>query len=71
MPRATLDALAGCRAKYWLIPKGEAPFAGRNAYAAAFQRPIFPDGFRDAFRASHTRRGSTEHYDVWECTASR
>jgi len=71
MPRATLDALAGCRAKYWLIPKGEAPFAGRNAYAAVFQRPIFPDGFRDAFLASHTRSGRTEYYDVWECTASR
>jgi hypothetical protein len=71
MPRATLDALAACRAKYWLIPKGESPFSGRNAYAAVFLRPIFPDGFRDAFLVSHTRTGSTEYYDVWECTASR
>jgi hypothetical protein len=71
LPAATLDALARCRIKYWLIPKGEPPFVGRNAYAAVFFRPIFPDAFRDTFHAAYAKTGSTEYYDVWECAEPR
>jgi hypothetical protein len=71
MPAATLDALAACRVAYWLIPKGEAPFGGRNGYAAVHLRPLYPDAFRARFLATHTRTASTDYYDVWQCTGSR
>ena len=71
LPAATLDALARCRIKYWLIPKGEPPFVSRNVYAAVFFRPIFPDAFRDTFHAVYAQTGSTEYYDVWECAGPR
>ena len=71
IPPATLDALARCRIKYWLIPKGEAPFVGRNVYAAVFFRPIFSDAFREAFHAAYDKTGSTEYYDVWQCAGPR
>ena len=71
LPAATLEALARCRVKYWLIPKDEPPFVGRNVYAAVFFRSIFPDTFRDAFHAAYAKTGSTEYYDVWECARPR
>ena len=67
---ATLDALAACRITYWLIPKGEAPFSGRNGYAAVFLKPMYPDAFRARFLATHTMTTSTDYYDVWQCTGS-
>lgn len=71
MPVATLDAIAACRIKYWLIPKGEAPFSGRNGYAAAFLRPLYPDAFRARFLATYTTSTSTDYYDVWQCAGGR
>jgi hypothetical protein len=70
IPAATLDAVAACRTRYWLIPKGEEPFSGRNGYAAVFLKPMYPDAFRTGFFATHTRTTSTEYYDVWECIGS-
>jgi hypothetical protein len=67
VPQATIDALAACRVDYWLIPKGEAPFAGRNSYTSMLLRPLFPDGFRRAFNAAHTRVETTTYFDVWRC----
>jgi hypothetical protein len=71
LPRATLDALARCQITYWLIPKGEAPFVGRNVYAAVFSRPIFSDAFRETFHAAYAKTGSTEYYDIWQCARPR
>lgn len=70
IPPATLDAIAHCRVRYWLIPKGEPPFSGRNPYAAVFLRPLFSDEFRRVFTATHTTVGSTAYYDVWQCQAT-
>ena len=67
LPPATLDALARCQIKYWLIPKDEPPFVGRNVYAAVFFRPIFSDAFRETFHAAYAKTGSTEYYDIWQC----
>ena len=69
LPQATIEALAGCRVNYWLIPKGEEPFSGRNSYAAVFSRPLFSEDFRQAFHASHILVSTTVHYDVWKCQA--
>ena len=70
IPAATMDAVATCRTRYWLIPKGEEPFSGRNGYAAVFLKPMYPDAFRARFLATHTRTTSTDYYDVWQCTGS-
>ncbi|HET7218053.1 MAG TPA: glycosyltransferase family 87 protein [Vicinamibacterales bacterium] len=67
VPRATIDAIGRCRVHYWLVPKGEAPFAGRNFYAAVFLKPLFPDDLRRTFLERHTRVGETAYFDVWQC----
>jgi len=69
LPRATTDAIASCRVKYWLIPKGEEPFSGLNGYAAVFRRPLFPEEFRRAFHATYRHVETTAYYDVWSCGA--
>ena len=67
IPAATFDALRGCRVRYWLIPKGEEPFSGRNAYDAVLLRPLFPDEFRRAFAETYQLTSTTNYYDAWEC----
>jgi hypothetical protein len=67
VPQATVDALAGCRVDYWLIPKGEAPFSGLNSYPAVLWRPLYPREFRRVFDRTYTRVGATAYYDVWQC----
>jgi len=69
LPPATLAAIASCRVNYFLVPKGESPFAARNAYAAVFRQPIFPDALRAAFHQRYRRVGDTNYYDVWQCVA--
>lgn len=70
-PAATTDAVARCRVAYWLIPKGEAPFSGRNAYTAVLLQPLFPDVFRETFHATHEHVSTTAYYDVWRCVGRR
>jgi hypothetical protein len=67
LPNATVDAIARCRVKYWLVPKGEAPFSGANTYAAVLLQPLYPEVLRRTFAATHVRREATDYYDVWEC----
>jgi hypothetical protein len=67
IPRSTLDALRACRVNYWLIPKGEAPFEGRNAYDVVLRQPLFSDEFRRVFRETHRLTATTTYYDAWEC----
>lgn len=69
LPQATINAVAQCRAKYWLIPKGEPPFSGLNSYNAVLVRPLYSDSFRQAFEAAYMRMNSTRYYDVWQCRA--
>jgi hypothetical protein len=67
LPPATLQALRSCRVTYWLIPKGEIPFSGRNAYPAVLLKPLFSDEFREVFHQSYRLTAETVYYDVWEC----
>ena len=67
IPAATLDAVGACANEYWLIPRGEAPFSGRNGYAAVFLRPLYPDALRARFLAAYVKEASTDYYDVWRC----
>jgi hypothetical protein len=71
LPRATMDAIASCRVRYWLIPRGEEPFSARNGYAAVFLRPMFPEEFRNVFRATYRRVATTAYYDIWSCGETR
>jgi hypothetical protein len=56
--------------RYWLIPKGEPPFTGRNAYPAVLLKPLFSDEFRRVFHQSYRLAGATTYFDVWECRRS-
>lgn len=69
IPQATIDAVASCRVRYWLIPKGESPFSGVNSYAAVFLRPLYPAAFRRTFAATHRLVATTDYFDAWECRA--
>jgi hypothetical protein len=71
VPPATIDALRRCRVNYWLIPKGEEPFTGRNAYPAVAQQMLFPDEFRRVFHQMHTRVATTDYFDAWQCHPGR
>jgi hypothetical protein len=70
LPPATLEALRACHARYWLIPKGETPFSGRNAYPAVLLAPLFSDEFRRVFQQTYELTGATTYFDVWECRRS-
>jgi hypothetical protein len=70
LPVATLEALRTCRVDYWLIPKGETPFSGRNSYPAVLLKPLFSDAFRRAFQQNYRLAGATTFFDVWECRRS-
>ena len=67
LPAATTRAISECRVNYWLIPRGEDPFSGRNSYSAVLLRPLFPDEFRHVFEQAHSIVGTTTYYDVWQC----
>jgi hypothetical protein len=66
-PRATIEAIERCRVVYWLVPRGEAPFSGINAYDAVLMQPLYPPELRQAFAATHTLVETTSYYDVWRC----
>jgi hypothetical protein len=67
LPAATVEALGRCDIRYWLIPKGEEPFSGRNSYDSVLGQPLYPSAFRNAFRRSYSLVESTEYYDAWQC----
>jgi hypothetical protein len=69
IPAATLRSLKACEIQYWLVPRGDAPFATRNLYARTGHRPLFPEPFQVAFDASYRKAEPTAFYDVYECTA--
>ena len=67
LPPATTRAIAECQVNYWLIPGGEAPFSGRNGYAAVLLQPLYPEDFREVFERTHSIVEATRYYDVWQC----
>jgi hypothetical protein len=71
LPDSTIEAVRQCRVNYWLVPKGEQPFSGLNAYPAVLAMPLYPDRLRDAFAETHALIETTEYYDVWKCVGRR
>lgn len=72
MPASVITALAECRTRYWLIPRGGEPFLVPSAYWPAAGPPrVFPDAFRDAFLRAYRRVGETRYFAVWECARAR
>jgi hypothetical protein len=67
MPSATIEALQGCEVDLWLTPKGSEPFSGPNRYQGLGDQQLFPDAFKQAFRESYQRTGTTRYFDVWGC----
>jgi hypothetical protein len=67
LPAATIQAIRACDVRYWLIPKGNEPFSGRNFYVPDGSLRLFPDEFRRAFFDRYRAVGTTEYFDVWEC----
>jgi hypothetical protein len=70
LPAASARALEECRVRYWLVPKGEGPFAGRNAYDAVLGRPLYSEEFLASFRRTYLQTASTDYFDVWQCHSS-
>ena len=71
LPSSTIDAVRGCRAAYWLIPKGEQPFSAINSYPSVAKKPLYPPAFQAAFAATYRLTETTKHYDVWTCAGAR
>jgi hypothetical protein len=68
IPPATLQALARCDVRYWLIPRAEEPFATRNLYSQTGYRPLFGDAFKATFNRNFTLTSTTRLFDVYSCT---
>ena len=60
-----IPALQGCRARRWLLPRGETPFAVANYFYDGAR--LFGERFRDTFFSNYSLVGSSEDLDVWEC----
>jgi hypothetical protein len=67
IPRATLEALSRCEVSFWLIPRGEEPFATRNMYPATGHTPLFSDRFKRTFREAYRLNTRTDYFDVYGC----
>ena len=70
IPAATIAAIQTCRAAYWLVPRGEEPFAARNIYPQTGFAPLYSDTFRRAFHDAYVKVSSTAYFDVWRCRRS-
>jgi hypothetical protein len=60
----TQRLLIGCRAPFWIIPKGGAPFSQTAAYDPD---PLFSDRFRELFHEGYKLVRNGEFYSVWAC----
>jgi hypothetical protein len=70
IPASSAHELDACRVRYWLVPRGELPFGGRNAYTAVQGRPLYSPEFVESFRRNYSQSGTTTYFDVWECRAA-
>lgn len=68
IPPATVQALARCDVRYWLIPRAEEPFATRNLYPQTDHRALFTDAFKSTFNRTFTLTSTTRLFDVYSCT---
>ncbi|MBI3288273.1 MAG: hypothetical protein HYZ74_02005, partial [Elusimicrobia bacterium] len=62
LPLATEESLRSGKTKFWLIPKGDAPFSIDNWY---HRRDLFGPRFRKAFLDHYRKIESTAYFDVW------
>jgi hypothetical protein len=69
VPPSTIQMLRACRVNFWLVPKGQEPFSGRNRYPSMRAKPLFSDAFRRAFYETYRLQNHTTYYDVWQCRA--
>ncbi len=67
IPSSTNELLRTCQYEYWLVPKGDEPFATLNMYPVTGHMRLFPLGFRKAFFESYQIVESLRFYDVWQC----
>ena len=65
IPPAVRERVASCEFRHWLIPRDEEPFAMRSVFPP--RDPLFDRQFRDLFRATFRKSGSTRFYDIWSC----
>jgi hypothetical protein len=65
MPPKTLEILASCQTKIWLIPKGDVPFKLNTFYDGV--RETFSDELKSTFLATYELREQTRYYDLWFC----
>lgn len=47
----------------WLIPRGQEPFDKKNWYPP--HHPIFPDEYRERFRANYSLESRSRFFDLW------
>jgi hypothetical protein len=59
----TREIMANKVVDVWLIPRDDSPFAMLNPFAP--HRPLFDDGFRQAFAANYVVGGSSQFFDVY------
>ena len=67
LPGRDLQAIAGCRAEYWLISTGATPFAVPSAYSPLGPPEVFPETFRRVFTERYELTSRTTFFDVWRC----
>jgi hypothetical protein len=72
IPSSTIDEIAACSTKIWLIPKGELPFSTENIYSRMYPRQfpslqLFGPEFREAFARTYRQEESSQFFDLWEC----
>jgi len=65
LPAATLQRLADCTTRWWLIPRGHEPFTLRTMYPP--NPPLFDAAFAGAFRDRYRLIQSGDYFDVWGC----
>jgi hypothetical protein len=63
IPQETLAMMARGACEYWLVPRGEEPFALRNYYEP--EGMIFDEKFRQVFREHYRIVDRSAHFEVW------
>jgi hypothetical protein len=67
LPQATISAVEHCAVDYWLLPRGEEPFATRNLYPQTGHSRLFPESFVAAFHERYSVTQQTKYFDVYSC----
>ena len=67
LPPATISAIERCAVDYWLLPRGEEPFATRNLYPQTGHSRLFSESFVSAFHERYAATARTKYFDVYAC----